>query len=98
MVFLIKTSSIAAGIRRIEAVTSSKAEQYINSKLSVLTSLAEILKNPKDPVKALYQIIKQKEELNNELELLEVEKLKELKNDLINKIEKRGWMMIGFSL
>ena len=43
---IVSEGAIAAGVRRLEAVTASKAEEYINEKLSAVDEIAAILKTP----------------------------------------------------
>ncbi|MBL7876718.1 MAG: alanine--tRNA ligase, partial [Cyclobacteriaceae bacterium] len=50
---IVTESSVAAGVRRIEAVTGEGAFEYLNHSLSVLQELQSMLKNPKDMAASL---------------------------------------------
>jgi len=80
-------SAVAAGIRRIEAVTADKAEQFINSQLSELTELKHLLKSPKEVVKTLQSLIDHNSEITKQLASLLREKAKGIKTDLISKVQ-----------
>lgn len=83
-------SAIAAGIRRIEAITSIKAEEFINSQLAIISELREVLKNPKDIVKSVSSLLDQNSQLVKQLEGFSKEKALGLKDDLIKKLIKVG--------
>ncbi len=84
---IVSESSVAAGVRRIEAVTASKAEQYVNERLAVGENLAIILKNPKDLVKAVETLLEEKTALQKVLEKFEAEKVQQIKIDLLSKVK-----------
>lgn len=86
--FIITTeTAVAAGIRRIEAITGSKAEEYLSQKAEKLDEIAIALKNPKDIVKAVNDLLEKNNALTKELEQFQREKAKHLKNELISKIQ-----------
>src|SRR5690606_37162334 len=53
-------SAVAAGVRRVEAVTGAKAEAYVNEHLQQLKEAKALLKNPKDFSKAIDQLVNDK--------------------------------------
>jgi alanyl-tRNA synthetase len=68
-------SSIQAGVRRIEALTSTAATHYINEKLTLLDQLQHTLGNPTDPHSTLQKTIAENHRLRKELDAIETEKL-----------------------
>ena len=80
-------SAVAAGIRRIEAITSATAERYFREKADMLDTIAFGLKNPKDLVKAVEDLQTKNNQLTKEIELLLKEKALSVKGDLKAQIE-----------
>lgn len=85
---IISESAIAAGVRRIEAITALKAEHFYNDQLRTVSELREVLKNPKDVVKSVQQLLDEKAALEKQLEGFMKEKAKAIKSELIGKAEK----------
>ena len=85
---IVSESAIAAGIRRIEAITAAKAEDYFNAQDEIISQLKNILKSPKDIAKSVKGLIEEKHELQKQIEQLNKEKVINLKSNLINNKEK----------
>ena len=83
-------SAVAAGVRRIEAVSGAAAEAYINDNLSLLHQLKEALKNAKDPVKAVEKLQEEKAQLEKHAEMLEARQLVGIRNEVLQKDEVIG--------
>jgi len=75
---IVSESALAAGIRRIEAITSVEAERMINEKLAKLDALNTLLKNPADIVQAVEKLMEQHAAMGKELEKFGKEKVKSL--------------------
>lgn len=83
--------SVASGVRRIEAITNEKAEAYYTEKANTLDNINLVLKNPKDTIKAVNDLLNKNNELQKQIEQLQKEKAGNIKSDLKSKIvEKNG--------
>ncbi len=84
---IISEGAIAAGIRRIEAITAEKAEEFFSSRIHLLEEINELLKHPKDPAKGVTSLLEENHELRKQLAEFEKLKLFHLKEDLLNKVQ-----------
>ncbi len=81
-------SSIAAGVRRIEAITADAAEEFVDDNLKVLAEVKALLNNPKDLQKAVESMINEKSALTKQLEKIQMEQAGGIKKELIEKVDK----------
>jgi alanyl-tRNA synthetase len=84
---IIAESAVAAGVRRIEAITGIAAENYINEQSKLVSSLKELLKNPKDISKSIESLLDENARLKKEIEKSVLEKSSGLKTELAQKTE-----------
>ncbi len=85
---IISESSVAAGVRRIEAVTAEEAERYVREEFALLDQVRELLKNPKDLLAAAKSLVEEKYALEKKLEAVNVERANSLKDELARKASK----------
>lgn len=85
---ILSESSVAAGVRRIEAVTAEGAEKFINDELALLNEVKILLKNPKDIVAATKSLVEEKHALEKKLETVNQDKANQLKDVLATKATK----------
>jgi alanyl-tRNA synthetase len=74
-------SAVAAGVRRIEAITSKGVEQYIQEQEATLEGVRELVKS-KDILKAVQVLTDERAELLKRIDMLEGEKTQEIKQEL----------------
>ncbi|HRH38882.1 MAG TPA: alanine--tRNA ligase, partial [Flavobacteriales bacterium] len=79
---IVSESALAAGIRRIEAITSMEAERMINEKLAKLDAINALLKNPVDVVGAVEKLMEQNASLTKEMEKAAKERVRGYANTL----------------
>ena len=80
-------TAVAAGVRRIEAITATKANEFINQELALLNDVRDLLNNPKDLKKQLKDVLNQNTLLQKEVEGLIKDKAKVLKSELLSTVK-----------
>ncbi len=80
-------AAVAAGVRRVEAVSGKAAEDFINEKLELINNISAQLKNAKDPVKAIEKLQEERSQLEKHVENLEARQLVGVRNELLTKDE-----------
>ncbi len=87
---IIKEGAIAAGIRRIEAITGEKCQDFILNMNNTIQSLQHFFPGGKELIDSVEGLISANAELNKTLEKFQSEKLNSLKDELVAKIETQG--------
>ncbi|KAF2510179.1 alanine--tRNA ligase [Flavobacterium zhairuonense] len=84
---IISEGAVAAGIRRIEAITSEAAKEYFESQAVSLAEIKDALKNAQDPVKSILALQDENAQLKKQLEALLKDKAKNMKADLAKELQ-----------
>jgi alanyl-tRNA synthetase len=84
---IITETAVAAGIRRIEAITGEAALKYFEGQSSVMQQLNDLLKNPQDLPKAISQLQTENNQLKKEVQQLKKLKSQILANEIQEEIE-----------
>ncbi len=84
---IISESAIAAGIRRIEAVTSDKAWEYIYKQDELIEKIKLTLKNKINPIGAIEQLQATNDEQKKEIEEYRKKEIAMMKSQLISEIK-----------
>jgi alanyl-tRNA synthetase len=91
---IVAESSVAAGVRRIEAITAEEAERFVRESLGLLDQVKELFKSPKDLLQTAKNLLEEKHALEKKLELVHQEQANKLKDQLATKAVKNN----GFHL
>ena len=96
MVRITSESSIAAGIRRIEAITGKEVEAMCDMMQDFMSDLRTLLNNAPDLLTTVKKAIAENKELQGQVDEFQAQKAKELKQKLIeNAKEKNGVKVIS---
>ncbi|TQM51228.1 alanyl-tRNA synthetase [Arcticibacter tournemirensis] len=87
---IVSESAVAAGVRRIEAITGKAAEAFINEQNKLVATLKTLLKNPKDITRSVESLLEENSKLKKELEKNMYEKAAGFKDELAAQAEKIG--------
>jgi len=84
IVKIVSEGAIASGIRRIEAVTATKAEEYINERLKALDDIATLVKSTGSITESVEKLLADNNALKKSAEKLQIQsttlKMKELED------------------
>jgi alanyl-tRNA synthetase len=84
---IVSEGAVAAGIRRIEAITSDAVKTHFALQETTLDELKVALKNPQDIMKAVHSLQDENAKLKLQIELLTKEKVKNMKTTLASEIK-----------
>ncbi|WP_185869078.1 alanine--tRNA ligase [Blattabacterium cuenoti] len=83
---IISETSVSYGIRRIKAITSKKAIQYLKSIHDQYQSLKEMMKYPESPLKNFIDLQKHNKELKKEISKIRLQQVNRIKKEYSLKI------------
>ena len=83
---IISEGSISAGVRRIEAITAERAEEYLRHKMKTAKELTLLLNNPADLRGAVEQLLQKVNTLNGQIDAYKKEAASGLKKELLTQI------------
>lgn len=87
---IISESAISAGVRRIEAITGEKADQYIREKLEELTSARALFGQTSDLAASVEELMGENAKLRKQIAEYEKKAVSEVKDELKKQIENVG--------
>ena len=83
---IVSEGAVAAGIRRIEAITNKAVRDYFSENNSAYLEMKGLLNNTKEPVKALENLQEENNELKKQIESLLKDKAKNIKGELKSEL------------
>ncbi|NOR74838.1 MAG: alanine--tRNA ligase, partial [Draconibacterium sp.] len=83
---VVSEGAIAAGVRRIEAITAARAEKFVNDQIKTLKSIQETFKGSKNLLGSVANLMQENSEFAKQLDSFQRERLKILKANLKSKV------------
>jgi alanyl-tRNA synthetase len=84
---IISEGAVAAGIRRVEAITGNAVKNFYQNQENTLAEIVTTLKNPQDILKSVASLQDDNTKLKKQLEQLLKEKIDGLKNNLVTEFQ-----------
>ncbi len=96
---IMSESSIASGIRRIEAITGEKVVEYVFSQMQELNEIKALFKNPKNTVESVKSLMNDITKLNKQIEEMTNEQAQAIKKHLKERVQDiNGINFIGYKV
>jgi alanyl-tRNA synthetase len=80
-------SAISAGVRRIEAITANRAEEFVKKQMDELSEVKSVLNNTQNLKKSVEDLLAQNSRLQKQIEEFERKAASGIKQELKNKIQ-----------
>jgi alanyl-tRNA synthetase len=84
---IVSEGAVAAGIRRIEAITGDAVKAFYTNQENTLSEIKEVLKNPQDVLKSVASLQDDNAKLKKQLEQLVKEKIDGLATSLVSEFQ-----------
>ena len=84
---IISEGAVAAGIRRIEAITSDALKNYYKTNENTLVDIKDILKQPQDVLQSVHNLIDEIDKLSKQVDALTKDKVKSVKASILPEIK-----------
>ena len=87
LVIITSESAISAGVRRMEAITADRAEEFVKKQLDELAEVKGLLNNTQNLKKSVEDVLAQNSQLQKQIEEFERKAASGIKQELKNKIQ-----------
>ncbi|NHM00815.1 alanine--tRNA ligase [Flavobacterium difficile] len=84
---IVSEGAVAAGIRRIEAITGDAVKDFYTNQENTLAEIKETLKNPQDVLKSVISLQEENAKLKKQIEQLVKEKIDGLSASLVSEFQ-----------
>ena len=91
---IVAESAIAAGMRRIEAITGIEAEKYTDAMQDQIEAIKEIMKNPKDMLAAIQKLMDENAALQKDIARHQQEQAMAMKKTFADKLAQANNLVV----
>ena len=97
MIRILSESSVAAGVRRIEAITGKAVEEMLDAQQDMVKSLRELFNNAPNLLQTIQKVLDEDSQLKKQVEEFKQEKVQEIKKMLIAKAsQQNGFRLVRY--